>query len=301
MDQMFWLAGITLLAATINGALGYGFSSITVPLALLFLSNRVLNPALVIIEVPLNAYVLWVNRAELPGVWRRVFPLIIGLVPGVVTGTLLVSRVSPDWLKLYTFVVLLPLILLQAAGFRRAIQAERFAGLIFGSGIGVLYSVTTISGPPLAIALNNQGFAKKEFRAALGVVRLAESSLTAIAYIYAGLFLKPSFALLPWIVPSVAMGVPLGAFLIRQMRAETFRRICMSFDAWVVGFGLSKVIRDVKLVDGNAAFLVLAAVIVIDAFLLYRFFSVHGVVESAGSAGFSAPEVAEQTSTVPYP
>ena len=34
MDQMFWLAGITLLAATINGALGYGFSSITVPLAL---------------------------------------------------------------------------------------------------------------------------------------------------------------------------------------------------------------------------------------------------------------------------
>jgi hypothetical protein len=97
------------------------------------------------------------------------------------------------------------------------------------------------------------------------------------------------------------MGVPLGAFLIRQMRSETFRRICMSFDAWVVGFGLSKVIRDVKLIDGNAAYLVLAAVIIIDAFLLYRFFSVHGVVEPAGSAGFSAPEVAEQTSTVPYP
>ena len=116
-------------------------------------------------------------------------------------GTLLVSRVSPDWLKLYTFIVLLPLILLQAAGVRRPIQAERSAGLIFGSGIGVLYSVTTISGPPLAIALNNQGFAKKEFRAALGLVRLAESSLTAVAYVYAGLFLKPSFALLPWIVP----------------------------------------------------------------------------------------------------
>ena len=81
---MFWLAGITLLAATINGALGYGFSSITVPLALLFLSNRVLNPALVIIEVPLNAYVLWVNRAELPGVWRRVFPLIVGVLCGSV-------------------------------------------------------------------------------------------------------------------------------------------------------------------------------------------------------------------------
>jgi uncharacterized membrane protein YfcA len=38
------LAGITLVAATINGALGYGFSSITVPLALFFFTNRILNP-----------------------------------------------------------------------------------------------------------------------------------------------------------------------------------------------------------------------------------------------------------------
>src|SRR5439155_19549137 len=174
-----------------------------------------------------------------------------------------------------TFVVLLPLILLQAAGVRRPIRAERSAGLIFGSSIGVLYSVTTISGPPLAIALNNQGFAKKEFRAALGAVRLAESTLTAIAYVSAKLFLPPSFALVPWIVPSVAIGVPIGAVIIRRMRSETFRRICMSFDAWVVAFGLSKLIRDVKLIDSNAAYLLLAAVILIDAVLLYRFFSVH--------------------------
>ena len=49
------LIAITLVAAIINGGLGYGFSSITVPLALLFMSNRTLNPALVLIEVALNA------------------------------------------------------------------------------------------------------------------------------------------------------------------------------------------------------------------------------------------------------
>ena len=71
---------ITLGAAIVNGALGYGFSSITVPLALLFLTNRVLNPALVLIEVALNAWVLWVNRAAvnapaLQGVEQRLFDL----------------------------------------------------------------------------------------------------------------------------------------------------------------------------------------------------------------------------------
>ena len=63
------LAAITFGAAIVNGALGYGFSSLTVPLALLFLTNRVLNPALIPLEVALNAYVLWVNRAAMPTVW----------------------------------------------------------------------------------------------------------------------------------------------------------------------------------------------------------------------------------------
>ena len=111
------LLAITFGAAIVNGALGYGFSSITVPLALLFLTNRVLNPALIPIEVALNAYVLWVNRDGLPTVWRRVLPVVIGLAPGVLIGTMLVSRVNPGWLKFGTFCTLLPLILFQAAGF----------------------------------------------------------------------------------------------------------------------------------------------------------------------------------------
>src|SRR5436190_3246301 len=264
------LVVITFVAAVVNGALGYGFSSITVPLALLFLSNRVLNPALVLIEVALNAYVLFVNRDAVPNVWRRVAPIIVGLLPGVVVGTLIVSSVSQSWLKLWTYLVLLPLILVQAAGFRRPIQSERAIGLPFGLGLGVLYSVTTISGPPLAVMLNNQGLAKREFRAALGIIRLAESSFTAIAYLVAGLITMTSISLIPWILPSVLVGVPIGAQLIRRMPAETFRRLCMSFDAWIVAFGVSTVFRDLKIVEGASAFLFLAAVMVIDAWMLFR-------------------------------
>ena len=286
-SELFVLVVLTLAAAIVNGALGYGFSSITVPVALLFLTNRVLNPALVPIEVVLNAYVLWVNRASLRHVWRRVLPIVIGLAPGVVVGTMIVSSVSPDWLKFGTFAVLLPLILVQAAGLRRPIQRERAAGLVFGGGLGVLYSVTTISGPPLAIAFNNQGLAKQEFRAALGFVRLAEASMTAAAYAYAGLFTAQSSALIPWILPSILVGVPIGAAVIRRVPVETFRRVCMSFDAWIVGFGLSTLLQKLGMVPGASAFLVLAAVIVIDACLLYRFFS--RLVPPAAVAGARAP------------
>jgi uncharacterized membrane protein YfcA len=267
------LAATALLAAIVNGALGYGFSSITVPVALLFLANRVINPALVLIEVALNAYVLWNNRDAVPNIRARVEPMVIGLIPGIVVGTAVVSEVNPRWLRFATFSVLLPLILSQAAGFRRPIRSERRAGLVFGGCLGVLYSVTTISGPPLAIMLNNQGLAKRDFRAALGLVRLAESSMTAMAYAYAGLYTAASTALLPSIVPSIVIGVPIGAWIISRVRPETFRRVCMSFDAWVVAFGLSRLLQELSFVEGNAAYLVLASVGLFDLGLLYRFFS----------------------------
>src|SRR5256884_1864382 len=222
---------ITLVAATVNGALGYGFSSITVPVALLFYANRVLNPALVWVEVVLNAYVLWVNRASVPRVWGRVVPMIVGLAPGVVLGTTLLHRVQPAWLKLATFIVLLPLILLQAAGFRRPIRAERPVGLLFGGGLGVLYSVTTISGPPLAVMLSNQGFTKQDFRAGLGLVRLAESTFPAVAYYFAGIFSIESAGPLPYLLPSLVVGVPLGVRGLRHLRPQTLRRVCLSVDA----------------------------------------------------------------------
>jgi uncharacterized membrane protein YfcA len=292
MDYALPLAAITLGAAIVNGALGYGFSSITVPLALLFLTNRVLNPALVPIEVALNAYVLWVNRAALPTVWRRVLPIVIGLAPGVLLGTALVSQVNPGWLKFGTFVVLLPLILVQAAGYRRPIQSERSVGFAFGGGVGVLYSVTTISGPPLAVMLSNQGLTKTDFRAALGFIRLAESLFTAVAYYYAGLYSIESFGLIPYILPSILVGVPIGAFLIQRIRPETFRRVCMSFDAWVVGFGLSTLLQSLGLVESNLAYLVLFGVGILDSWLLYRFFTVQLPAYSVGHVLSDVPHAA---------
>src|SRR6516162_2317955 len=282
--NVVYLVLITLFAGIVNGGLGYGFSSITVPLALLFLSNRVLNPALVLIEVALNAYVLFVNRDAISSVWRRVALIVVGLLPGVIAGTVIVSHVTPSWLKLWTYFVLLPVILFQAAGYRRPVRSEKAVGLPFGFGLGVLYSVTTISGPPLAVLLNEQGIGKREFRAALGLVRLAESTFTAIAYLTAGLITTTSMQLIPLIVPSVLFGVPLGSLLIRHVRAETFRRVCMSFDAWIVAFGVSTILRDIRILEGPNAFLFLAAVVLIDACLLWRFFRVphpEAVVESA--------------------
>src|SRR5882757_10250356 len=267
------LAGVALLAAFVNGALGYGFSSLTVPVALVFFANRILNPAVVLVEVVTNFYVLFINLNGVAAVWKRVFPIITGLLPGIGIGAWLLTTVEPGWIKLGTYTLILPLILIQAAGWRRPIRSSWLVGVPFGTGLGILYSVTTISGPPLAILFNNQGLVKNEFRAGLALVRVAESSVTALVYYQLGLFIAESESILLLLIPSVVVGVPIGAYLIRRLDAETFRRICMSFDAWVVGFGFSRVSIDLNLMESPWAYGVLVITLLIDACLLYVFFT----------------------------
>lgn len=263
---------ITFLAATVNGALGYGFSSITVPVALLFYTNKILNPALVLVELVINAYVLFINRKSIPNIFWRVAPILGGLTVGVGIGSYLLFLVQPAWIKFVTYAFLLPLILLQAAGIRKPIRAEKAIGVPFGVGLGTLYSLTTISGPPLALLFNNQGYPKQDFRAALGIIRLTESSLTAIAYGFIGFYSAGSMEIIPYIVPSVMIGIPLGTYLIRLMDPETFRRICMAFDGLVVGFGLSRVLIELDLATPVTTYSILVIVILINGYLLFRFF-----------------------------
>jgi hypothetical protein len=99
--------------------------------------------------------------------------------------------------------------------------------------------------------------------------------VTAIVYYQLGLFIAESVDLLLVFIPCVVIGIPLGAYLIRRLDAETFRRICMSFDAWVVGFGLSRVLIELNLMESPWAYSVMAVTILIDAYLLYIFFTVR--------------------------
>lgn len=234
------LFAVAFAAAVVNGGLGYGFSSITVPVALLFKAGRVLNPALVLLELPLNLASLAVNRRGLAGVLPRVWPLLLGAVPGTALGGLALASTAPGKLKLFTFAALLPLLVAQSAGLRRPFRNERALGLPTGVLLGGLYGATTISGPPLALVFNNQGFSKEEFRAALAAFRIVESICTLAAYLALGLVGGESLSLAAGLLPAVVAGVLLGFFLLRGLAQGTFRLACIAADVGLVAFGLSR-------------------------------------------------------------
>ena len=272
LSVLVFLTLLSLAASTVNGGLGYGYSSLSTPLAILVIINRVINPVYVLVEGMTNSVMLVLTgKANMKSTARRVLPIAVALVPAAIVGSILLAVIAPAWVRFLVYVLILPLILLQAAGFRRPIKNEAHAGVPLGVGVGLLYSITTISGPPIALFWNNQGMVKGEFKAAIAQIRVVESTTTIIAYASLGLFTATTFQLFTYVAPPILIGIPLGFLIVKKVGAEVFRRVCMSFDAWIVGYGLAVVMGSLfGLVEFGYA--VWAFVIGIDLLLLYRFF-----------------------------
>ena len=273
LSSILFFFFLSLGASTVNGALGYGFSSLSVPLAILLFPNRVINPAYILAELPLNGIILMLERNYLRGTFSRSLPIILALFPGVAAGSYLLASVSAIWVRMLVYAILLPLVLVQAGGFRRPFKSERLVKVPFGAGVGAMYSLTTISGPPLALFLNNQGLDKHQFRAMLAQIRIAEGLSTGFAYYLLSFYSPLGFQISAILLLPMIVGIPMGRLAIHALNVETFRRICMSFDALIIGFGISQTTIALHLASVSSSYTLFLLVALIDSWLLYRYFS----------------------------
>jgi uncharacterized protein len=287
---LIFFALVSLGASFVNGAIGYGYSSISTPLALLVLVNKIVNPAYVLLEAMVNTVMAILSgKKNLQATFRRTLPIMLAVAPGAVIGSLILYGLSssfPSYAKFVVYAAILPLILLQTAGLKKAIKRETAAGVPLGFGIGLLYSITTISGPPIALFWNNQGLKKEEFKAAIAQVRITESYITCISYYLLGFYTAKSsgwfgtvtpLQLFEVIAPPVLVGLPLGILVVKKMNVNTFPRIAMTFNALIVDYGLTRVLMLLFKLNVNIANLLFAGIAAIAVYLLYRYFNVEKV------------------------
>lgn len=244
--QLLFLAGVALLAGVVNGVLGHGFSSLLVPPALLVVASRLLNPVLVLVEVLLNLGSLVANRRQLSQVLPELRPTLLGLLPGTVIGAVLVALTPVLALKLATYCVLFPLVLLQASGFRWEALAGRSARFPFGLVTGAVYGATTISGPMLSLYFQNARSAPEGYRASVAVLRVTESLLTAGLYLLLGLYTRDTFLVAKWLAPAGLLGLGLGILLARVVKERHFKRFCITFNVFALGIGFARLLEAVN-------------------------------------------------------
>lgn len=224
MDLHPALLATVFAAAFVQGAVGVGFALIAAPV-MAMLAPQLVPVALLLLMMPLNAFVAWRERQALdyPSAWR----ITLGRFAGTFGGLALLVALSTRELAILVGVATLAACAatLAAPSFRPGTRAYLVAGFV----TGISETATGIGGPPLALVYQHHPPAALRSTIAFCFLvgqLLSLAVLAAAARTTAGQFLDALYLL-----PAVALGAMLSRAAHARLPARIMRSAILAFAA----------------------------------------------------------------------
>jgi uncharacterized membrane protein YfcA len=229
-------AGLLLLAATVQGTIGFGFG--IVAMTFLTLSGSLLHAAGVVnlTAIVLEVAMLWHLRSHV--LWRPALRLLPGMLVGLGAGVLALSLVDRALMVRVLGAAIAAIAAWNLLGRPAGHPPER--GLVdgfVGLSSGLLSGAFNIGGPPLVAHLYRRSDPPAALKATLQLLFLT-TGLCRVPTVAAAGLLSPVIRRDAGVgIPFVLAGLALGMGLSRRLDVERFRRL-----SWLVLGGLGCVL-----------------------------------------------------------
>ncbi len=216
VTEVLLSSGIVALAAFTQGAVGFAFAIITAPFLLLILPWAVPG-TVIILAIPVTVFVgirerRAINLAEVG--W-----IVLGLIPGSVVGAMFVRTISGRTLDIVLASLVLIAVAVSWSGVR--VPMTRATQAVVGLSSGVMGTVSSIGGPPLALLYRHH--AAGHLRATLSWVFAVAGVIAVVALSVAGALTSRQVALAVALLPATVVGLAASTVVARFLRPEGVR------------------------------------------------------------------------------
>ena len=214
---------IILAGSLIKSTTGFGLAMVSAPLLLLLWEPVLVVPVLLPLMFTVDALIV-AQKWRLLEI-RRVAPMTVAGVLGIPLGTYVLLAAPEDALRLAIPGLTIVSAALLLLGIKVPLSRERLAAGIAGLLSGLLISSTAMSGPPVALFLINQRWAKDTFRASLGFFFLTLDILAIIALTVTGVLDGGTLLVSAALWPAVLVGYLAAVRLLPHIRQQVFLRM----------------------------------------------------------------------------
>lgn len=216
---------IILAASFIQSLTSFGFALIALPLLSLFLPLHEAVPIIVIFSLFVCLLVVIPNRRDINV--KQIWLLIAAGMVAAPFGTYLLIAVEAYVLKTITGLLISLFAALMLLGRSLPIRKERTAFLTAGLLSGLLNGSISVSGPPLALILSNQGMSKQAFRANLALNGVVLNLVSIVSFAAGGLLDRETGNFLLWTIPAMLVGAWLGARAVHRFDERLFKKVSL--------------------------------------------------------------------------
>jgi uncharacterized membrane protein YfcA len=239
-----WIAaaiGVTLLAAFVKGAIGFGFPTLATPLLALFVDPRAAVAVLILPNIAMDGLQA-ARHGGLAATARRMLSVVVPGALGTVLGTRLLTVLSARSATLILGAVILAFVALGLAGSfpRVSARRERWVSPAVGFAAGVVGGVTNVPGTPLVLYFYALGMDKIEFVRSVGFTFVLYKLVQLAAVAWYGLLTVALLGVSVGLSAAALGGFFLGRRLQDRLDQRAFNRAVLAF---LAALGLLLVIR----------------------------------------------------------
>jgi uncharacterized protein len=227
------LAALAALAgASIQAATGFGFALVLSPALFAVLDPTEAVATLLALGLVLNVFVLIEDGGHAD--WRRIAPMLLAALPGLVAGLALLALLSKEALQIAVGLAVIGAAALQLTARRAAnerphrVELPGSVGLAVGFLSGALTTSISVSGPPIVLWLEAHGIGPSEFRASLAASFLALNLIGWVMLIAAEGSPAVDAGVVAPLLGVVVVGYALGSLAFRRLGGERFFGIALA-------------------------------------------------------------------------
>jgi len=216
---------IVYVGAVMQATTGVGVGILSSPV-LLLVDPDFVPACIVIVVLPLTFSVAWADRSHIdrPGVTAA----LIGRMPGLILGAVVVASISDDVLAILVGTTVL-------AGVVVSLTARRFtptpsALVLAGFGSGFTGTAVGVGGPPMALTYQHSD--PVTMRATISLFFSVGSVLTAVALAVAGELGRRQWELATLLMPSVLLGLATARVYKDRLVGSGVRPVVLGLSAF---------------------------------------------------------------------
>lgn len=217
--SIFLLAGlIFLFAGIVQGLTGFGAGLLAIPLLCLIMDVKSAVSLCILSTLIISTTMAYDLRRFLDH--RKIIPLLLGSLPGVVVGTMLLRQVDQDLIKNLLGILLICVSCLNLLFRPRALNPSLFWGYLAGFFSGVINALLAAGGPPAIIYTTLHDWKKDEIKATLTGFFMLVGYCTAAVHTSNGLIdvqiLSYFVVTLPFVFTGTLIGSRISGYINRR-------------------------------------------------------------------------------------
>jgi hypothetical protein len=223
MTLILFSCGIFFLAGSVQGLTGFGGALVAIPLLSLIMDVKQAVPLAILNGLVVTTTLVYTLRRYLD--WRKILPLLVGSVPGIILGTALLKQANPAVISRLLGLILVAISLLNLRFAPKPINPARVWGYVAGFFSGAINATVGAGGPPAIIYTTLHDWKKDEIRATLTGFFVLNGYVTAAVHAGSGIITGQTVKLFAFTCGCVLLGTMAGSRLSSRIPRRTYLRL----------------------------------------------------------------------------